>query len=136
MKRIVLVAALCLPSPSLAAIACEYQEAQVAEASAIIQIDQISVSPANAEGYCTITGTVQRSFKGDIAVGSEVTFANPCDHEPFPPGPQIITEQDALAAAPVIELHLIEGEVASYGAGLAVLDALTDAPARPNMCEG
>jgi hypothetical protein len=45
-----------------------------------------------------------------------------------------VTNYADLAVAPVIELHLSEGLVASYGAGLAILPELTDAPARPPLC--
>ncbi|MGL5010032.1 MAG: hypothetical protein ACRC6I_09125 [Paracoccaceae bacterium] len=135
MKRI-LVLALCLPHPAQAAIECKYHELAVAEATVIVQIDQIITSDANAEGYCAITGTVQRSFKGDTTIGSQITVTNPCNGRAFPPGPQIATDQAALAAALVLELHLTGGEVASHGAGLAILPALTDAPARTPMCDG
>jgi hypothetical protein len=133
MKQLTL-ALMFLPCVAEAAIQCQYHDEAVAAATVVVQITDPHIAAADTPGYCTITGTVQRSFRGDIALGSTLSTSTPCDTAPFPPGPQIVTAQSSLAAAPVIELHLTQGEVASYGAGLAVLPALTDAPARPPLC--
>jgi hypothetical protein len=133
--RPILILTLLMPAAAHAAIACQYHEQAVALATVIVQIDAVAVTGPDENGDCGITGTVQRSFLGDLALGSTVTTTTPCDATILrAPGPQIYTDFGVLSAARVIELHLTDGAVASYGAGLAVLDALTDAPARPNMC--
>jgi hypothetical protein len=45
-------------------------------------------------------------------------------------------ENAMLRDAPVVELHIApEGGPAAGGAGAYLLDAATDAPARPSACE-
>lgn len=133
MKHLLAALAL-LTTPAHAAIQCQYHDAAVALATTIVQITQPQITMAADPGYCTITGIVQRSFRGDQVIGSTLTTTTPCQADAFPPGPQIVTSAADLAAAPVIELQIIAGQVASYGAGLAILPALTTAPARPPLC--
>jgi hypothetical protein len=135
MKKLLCLLAL-LPHTANAAIECQYHDQAVDAATVVIQITDQQVTTAAEPGWCSIIGTVRRSFRGDTALGSSITTETPCDNEPFPPGPQIVTDMSALISAPVIELHLSYGEVASHGAGLAVLPALTDAIARTPMCDG
>lgn len=133
MKRLAL-ALIFLPCVAEAAIQCQYHDEAVAAATVVVQITDPHITPADTPGHCIITGIVQRSFRGDTAIGSTLSTSTPCDSAAFPPGPQIVTAQSDLAAAPVIEMHLTMGLVASYGAGLAILPDLTDAPARPPLC--
>jgi hypothetical protein len=133
MKRLCCLVAF-LPATAQAAIHCQYHDQAVADAAVIIQITDQQIAHANEPGWCSITGTVQRSFRGDLALGTTVTTRTPCDGAAFPPGPQIITGYADLAAATVIELHMTGSIIASHGAGLAILPALTDFPARLPMC--
>jgi hypothetical protein len=133
MKKLLCLLAL-LPHTANAAIECQYHEAAVSEATAVVQITEPQIGYSEEAGYCVITGIVQRSFRGDEVIGSKLNTTTPSQAEVFPPGPQIVTDYADLAAAQVIELHITDYIVASHGAGLAILPALTDAPARPSLC--
>jgi hypothetical protein len=138
MKEFLMKPLLCLlallPASAHAAIQCQYHDAAVAEATTVVQIIQPQITYSEEPGYCVITGIVQRSFRGDRTISEKLNTTTPCEANVFPPGPQIVTDYAALAAAQVIELHITDHQVASDGAGLAILPELTDAPARPPLC--
>lgn len=130
--------------PAQAALECQYYDQALAEAVMIMQIDRTEVTlPPDGSTSCTLRGTIIRSFLGPHPVGTLIETQVPCDGfvqstgEPAPieVGPAIYRSVDALAAAPVVELHIApEGGPAAYGGGVILLDAPTEAPVSRRFC--
>lgn len=104
-----------------------YLDAEVAEAVTVIQISDHVVERSNDGSGCRLTGTVVRSFRGDIAPGTRVQTSFYCG-EPTVGGLNL--NEEAIARASVVEIHAAaEGGIAGDGWGLELLDAPTDEPA-------
>ncbi len=106
----------------------------IRRADAVVQITVVRVvAPVVAEGaqgpyWCGVTGDVARSFRGGLATGARIDVHVPCGRATPMPGPTEVTPEEKLRKAPVLELHLRrDGGLAAHGAGVAVLDAPTDA---------
>ena len=123
-------------TPAHAVLECIYYEEMVAEATDVVQLDGAKVSGPDAGGYCAISGHISRVFVGGLQVDGWLDSAAPCDFTQGPAGPTIWSDADALAQAKVIELHLAAGgEIAGYGAGILLLDALSDSPMWKPFCD-
>lgn len=117
-------------APAAAAINPCYLDQMVQEAPRVMQIAKQTVEGPDADGHCVLTGTVVRSFRGDIAVGTSVRTTFACSNPRLEVGGTTYHDRDAVAAAGAVELHTApEGGPAGYGWGLLLLDAPTDAPA-------
>lgn len=123
--------------PSQAMLQCTYYDELVGLAPVVIQIENPTFTPPDAQGTCFVAGTVARVFAGEVALGTQVVAMVPCVNVDGIAGPIIWTDPQALAAARVIELHMDNPSIpAGYGAGIVLLDALTDTPAWKPMCDG
>ena len=144
--RALLALAVLMPPPAQAALPCDVYDEQVAAAAMILQIGAIEVErPPLGDLRCTLRGTVLQSFRGPIAPGTRIETRLACagypeaaDEEiPVEPGSTVYWDFDALRGAAVIELHIAaEGGPAGSGAGVVLLDAVTDAPAFRGSCTG
>ena len=131
--------------PAQAALRCDDIDYFVAQAVMIQQVVPSEVIPpeGGGQGLCTLRGEIVRSFMGPHPVGTLIRTTIPCqaplepgEIEEVIPGGDTIWDFEALRDAPVIELHIApEGGNAGYGAGVVLLDAPTDAPARRSACE-
>ena len=121
--------------PAAAVLECQYYDEFVAAAVMVIQITDTTVTGPDAGSNCTLTGTVARVFTGDMAIGTRVQTPVPCDNIQGTVGGTIWTESTRLAAAPVVEVHIgAEGGPAGDGAGVVLLEALSDAPSYQSFC--
>ncbi|MCC5973514.1 MAG: hypothetical protein JJT81_05635 [Rubellimicrobium sp.] len=120
--------AILLPGPARAMLPpCEYDR-MLRQAVMVLQIGQTEVDGPNPYGNCTLTGTVLRSFRGPIEVGTRVQTTVPCVNVTELIGPTMWTPPDVLRAAPVVELHIGAGSgPAAFGAGVFLLQASTEA---------
>jgi hypothetical protein len=126
-----------LAGPSHAMIQCIYYDEMVAEATLVVQIEGAKISDPDAGGNCVVSGPVVQIFSGAMALGDWIETAVPCHFDEPIAGPTIWTSPEALKAARVIELHLNDGQgMTGYGAGIALLDAVTPEPAWKPMCGG
>ena len=124
-----------LACPAQAMIQCIYYDQMVAEAVDVVQLDDAKVGAPDASGNCSISGHIARVFAGGLQVDGWLDSAAPCQNAQDVAGPAIYTNADALAQAKVIELHLAAGGgIAGYGAGIKLLDALTESPAWKPLC--
>lgn len=122
-------------TPSHAVLECLYYDQGVAAAALVVQIETPKVSPADANGDCAVTGPATRVFAGTLVVGDWVTALVPCDNALGMVGQTLWTDATALATAKVVELHLDEdGSVAGYGAGIALLDTVSQSPMWKPIC--
>ena len=117
-----------------AMIQCIYYDQMVAEADLVVQIQDAKIAEADAAGNCAIAGPTAQVFVGTLALGDWVETVVPCDNLEGIVGPTIWSDVAGLKAARVIELHLSGGSVAGYGAGIALLDGLTETPAWKPLC--
>lgn len=121
-------------SPSQAMVECLSYDQMVSDADLVVQIEDAKIGAADAAGNCAIAGPAALVFVGALAVGDWVETRVPCDNVTQIGGPTIWTDVTGLKAARVIELHLSGGAVAGYGAGIALLDGLTETPAWKPIC--
>ena len=117
-------------------IQCIYYDEMVAEAAVVVQLETPKISEPDAGGNCTISGPVAQVFAGALTQGDWIEASVPCFYDEPIAGPTIWSDEGALKAAKVIELHLDGSTVAGYGAGIVLLDALTREPAWKPLCEG
>ena len=93
----------------------------VQEATDVVQIKHYDLIPAAAgEMDCTLTGAVTAVLRGEMKEGDVLSVAIPCEPLAGMVGPQSFTLFEDLKAAAWVELHLTDGAVAGYGAGLAL----------------
>lgn len=123
-----------IAGPSQAMIECIHYDEMVAAAPVVVQIEGAKIGPADANGNCAVSGQIDRAFRG-AEVGGWIETLVACDNPQGIVGPVLWTAFAQLKAARVIELHLQDGQVAGYGAGIMLLRALTDAPAWEPACE-
>lgn len=121
-------------SPSQAMIQCIYYDQMVSDADLVVQIEDAKIAEADAAGNCALAGPAAQVFVGALAVGDWVETMVPCDNLQGIVGPTIWSDVTSLKAANVIELYLQAGGVAGYGAGIALLDGLTETPAWKPLC--
>ena len=93
----------------------------VQEAEDVVQISiaELHEAPAS-EMYCKVTGEVIAVLRGDMALGDTVSASFPCEPLEGMVGPQSFVLFEDIRIAPWAELHLTKGEIAGYGAGLAL----------------
>ncbi len=120
--------------PSQAMIQCIYYDQMVAESDLVVQIENAKIGEADAAGNCAISGPATQVFVGTLAAGDWVETVVACDNSEGIAGPTIWSDVASLKAAKVIELHLRAGDIAGYGAGLVLLDGLTETPAWKPLC--
>ena len=129
------VLAMLLAGPANAMIQCIYYDQMIAEAAKVVQIAAPKVGATDANGYCAVSGQISRVFVGAAQVDDWLETSVPCDNVQGIAGPVIWTAGAALAAAKVIELHLDGADqIAGYGAGVVLLDVLTDSPMWKPLC--
>ncbi len=128
MPRLLVLFFLALPGFAQAALhPCEYDR-MLRQAVMVVQIGQTEVAGPSQYGQCTLTGTVLRSFRGPIEVGTRVQTTVPCVNVTELIGPTMWTPPELLRAAPVVELHIQEGGgPAGAGSGVFLLEAPTEA---------
>lgn len=122
--------------PAVAAVRPCYLDQMVAEAVTVVQVTDHEVSEPDESGYCTLAGTVVRSFRGVIRPGMRVQTSFACDQPHradengvviVEPGGTTWRDAEPIAQAAVVEIHAeAEGGPAGYGWGLLPLDAPTD----------
>ena len=129
------VVAMLLAGPANAMIQCIYYDQMIVQAAKVVQIAAPKVGAADANGYCAVSGYISRAFVGAAQVADWLDTSVPCDNVQGIAGPVIWTGAADLAAAKVIELHLDDaGQIAGYGAGVVLLDVLTDSPMWKPLC--
>lgn len=135
MIRLALIGLVLAGTPAHAVLECIYYDEMVAAAVDVIQLDGPKVGSPDENGNCSISGHISRVFVGGLQVDNWLDSVAPCDNSQGLAGPTIWTDGTALAQAKVIELHLdAGGEIAGYGAGITLLDTLSDSPAWKPRC--
>lgn len=127
MRLTLLIPALLVSAPAVAAVQPCILDEMVAEAPTVVQVTGQSVTGPDAVGLCVITGTVARSWLGALATGAQIKATFPCASPSLAPGPATYHDADEVARAGAVELHLdAEGGVAGYGWGLVTLEGVTE----------
>lgn len=93
----------------------------VEEAADVVQItiETLTEAPAG-EMYCQMSGPVIAVLRGEMQLGDIVSVSFPCEPLEGMVGPQSFVLHEDARVAPWAELHLTDGEIAGYGAGLAL----------------
>ena len=135
MKYAVIGAVVLVAGPAQALIECIYYDQMVAAAVSVVQMESPKVGAADAQGNCALSGHIARVFGGTLQVDTWLETAVPCENSQDIAGPAIYTGSEALMGSKVIELHLDQaGQITGYGAGVVLLDALTESPMWKPLC--
>lgn len=91
-----------------AALAPEYYEEARRSAANHVQIEITDVDgPSGGMGPCAVEGTVVRTFRGQLGVGTPLAFAVSCyDYGSIPDGATLWTDYDALSEASYLEAFM------------------------------
>jgi hypothetical protein len=99
---------------------CEYDNL-VRAADTVVQITGITVEHGQVTTDCVVTGAVVKVLRGSLEKGDVVTVVVACEWDGMVGG-TIYHDRAGLEAAQMIELHLSDGQVAAYGAGLNIMN--------------
>jgi hypothetical protein len=144
MKPFACALTMLVPLSAQAALQCDAYDELVAQSVMIMQIGDITLTrPPFEEIRCTLQGTVLVNFLGPHEPGTRIQTEVTCDGYALQDneipnieiGPAIYWDYDRMAASPVIELHIAPGGGPSgAGAGIVLLDAVTETPQYSSFC--
>ncbi|MCC5973513.1 MAG: hypothetical protein JJT81_05630 [Rubellimicrobium sp.] len=98
-------------------------------AAMVLQIGDFTVTGPDAQGFCTVTGEVMRSFRNAPAVGTIVQTRIACSERALRPGDVEWTPPGPYSTATAIEFHIAAGGgPVRQGVGVFVLQEPTETP--------